>query len=76
MSVWNDLRTCTIMTRAANDTVEPIQDRMPVILGTDERDEWLAGSGDLELGVGYRVKHHPVAKFGISDDGEGLIEPV
>ncbi|MDD7969934.1 SOS response-associated peptidase [Roseinatronobacter alkalisoli] len=76
MSVWNDLRTCAIMTRAANDTVEPIHDRMPVILSTDERDAWLAGSGDPELGAGYRVKHYPVARFGISDDGDELIEPV
>lgn len=76
MSVWNDLRTCAIMTRAANDTVEPIHDRMPVILSTEERDAWLAGSGDLGLGAGYRVKHHPVARFGISDDGDELIEPV
>lgn len=76
MSVWNDLRTCAIMTRAANDTVEPIHDRMPVILSTEERDAWLAGSGDLGLGVGYRVRHHLVARFGIPDDGDELIEPV
>lgn len=72
----HDLLTCTIMTRAANDTVEPIHDRMPVILDTAEREAWLAGSQDLSIGAGARVRHHPVAAFGIRDEGEGLIEPV
>ncbi len=76
ISVWNDLRTCTIMTRAANDSVQPIHDRMPVILSIQEREDWLAGSDALSLGAGYEVKHHPVARFGITDEGEDLVEPV
>ena len=76
VSQWRDLLTCTIMTRAANDTVEPLHDRMPVILNTAEREAWLAGSQDLSIGAAARVRHHPVAAFGIKDEGAGLIEPV
>lgn len=35
------LETCTIITTAANEAVEPIHDRMPVILHRDEYDVWL-----------------------------------
>lgn len=72
-SIWRDMLTCAIVTRAANETVEPIHDRMPVILSTAEREAWLAGSGDLELGAGYQVRHHPVAPFGVKDEGDGLV---
>lgn len=75
-SIWQDMLTCTIMTRAANDDVEPVHDRMPVILNADERDAWLGGSQDLGLGSGARVKHRPVKRFRIEDDGPELIEPV
>lgn len=46
-SIWHDeghegLRTCTILTVAANDAVRDIHDRMPVMLaGPDEEDAWL-----------------------------------
>ena len=35
------LRTFTIITTAANETVAPVHDRMPVILSPDHVDEWL-----------------------------------
>lgn len=35
------VETCTIVTTAANDTVRPIHDRMPVILPPAVYDEWL-----------------------------------
>jgi putative SOS response-associated peptidase YedK len=52
--VWRDpeapesagLRTCTIVTTAANATVRPIHDRMPVMLDRSVWDEWLAGEED------------------------------
>ncbi len=45
-SVWHRgepdaLRTCTIITTAANSQVAPLHDRMPVILGEGEEDAWL-----------------------------------
>jgi putative SOS response-associated peptidase YedK len=51
---WRDpaggepLHTCAIVTTAANDAVRPIHDRMPVILGPDERAAWLDPQGDPE----------------------------
>ncbi len=36
------LRTCTIITRAANATAAPIHDRMPVILSPEHEASWLA----------------------------------
>lgn len=74
-SRWQGLLTCTMMTRAANASVEPIHDRMPVILNADEREVWLGGSDDLEIGVGARLRHHPVRPFGIANEGPELIEP-
>lgn len=75
-SRWQDLLTCAILTRAANDSVSDVHPRMPVILNAEERDAWLAGSEDPELGAAVRLRHHPVARFGIGDDGPELIEPL
>jgi putative SOS response-associated peptidase YedK len=36
-----ELQTCTIITTTPNKVVEPIHDRMPVILLPDDEDEWL-----------------------------------
>jgi putative SOS response-associated peptidase YedK len=35
------LRTCTIMTTRANPSLEPIHDRMPVVLAEDAWSDWL-----------------------------------
>lgn len=35
------LETCTIITTSANETVEPIHDRMPVILHVEDYDTWI-----------------------------------
>lgn len=75
-SRWQGLLTCTMMTRAANSSVEPIHDRMPVILNLEERVAWLAGSDDLTIGSGAQLRHHAVRPFGIADDGPDLIEPI
>ncbi len=45
-SIWHapdgdTLRTCTILTRAANAAVAPLHDRMPVILGPRHESLWL-----------------------------------
>lgn len=41
-------RTFTIVTTSANHLVEPIHDRMPVILTEDEADEWLNPRGSAK----------------------------
>lgn len=38
-SPW--LHTCTLITTRANSTMEPVHDRMPVVLETRDWDEWL-----------------------------------
>ncbi|HET8978070.1 MAG TPA: SOS response-associated peptidase [Solirubrobacteraceae bacterium] len=46
-SIWHrpdggdTLRTCTILTRAANAAVAPLHDRMPVILRASDETDWL-----------------------------------
>lgn len=42
------LRTCTIITTAANRTLEPVHDRMPVILAEDAWSVWLDPDADRE----------------------------
>ena len=37
----DNLSTCTIITTAANKLLEPIHDRMPVIIPKEKRDTWL-----------------------------------
>jgi putative SOS response-associated peptidase YedK len=40
------LRSCTIVTTSANATMEPLHDRMPVILPASAWDEWLDPAND------------------------------
>lgn len=83
---WNDkesdesLQTTTIITTAANDFMEPLHHRMPVILGADTGNAWLAGESGLPEGsAGDRPKMRawPVAKTvnNARNEGEQLIDP-
>src|SRR5947209_357180 len=45
-SIWHGeadvkLRTCTILTTAANEAIAPLHDRMPIILGPEAEAAWL-----------------------------------
>lgn len=40
-----------ILTTAANDSVSPIHNRMPLILSPDERDDWLSDTGFMEYAL-------------------------
>lgn len=75
-SVWQDQLTCTIVTCAANDSVSAVHHRMPVIMSAQECRAWLDGTQDLSLGDQAKLRHHAVAKFGLHDDGEALIEDI
>ncbi len=50
---WKDrdsgesLQTTTLITIAANDFMQPLHHRMPVILQSDSANEWLRGSNDF-----------------------------
>lgn len=59
--------TCVIITTAANDLIEPIHDRMPVILPPDAEAAWLEGEPDdaLRLLTPYdtsRMSAYPVSR--------------
>ncbi len=73
-SQWKDVLTCTILTRAANDSIKDVHHRMPVIPNSVEQDEWLAGEQNLEIGASTQLKSHRVAPFGRDDHGPQLID--
>lgn len=75
-SPWRDTMTCTIMTRAANDTIKHVHTRMPVILNSDEQEAWLFGSNDLEIGSNVVLEAWRVATFKLDSEGEELIEAI
>ena len=47
----NGYSAFVILTTAANDSVEPIHNRMPVILAQDERSRWISDSGFVEYAL-------------------------
>ena len=47
-STGTTIDSCTIITTEANDVVEPIHDRMPVILDREHEDDWLFAEDDDE----------------------------
>jgi putative SOS response-associated peptidase YedK len=89
--VWRDaegqpLRTCTIITTAANQTTAEVHDRMPVILPSSSWEHWL-GPGPLRGGELARLlvaapddvlRVYPVSNRVNSarNDGPDLLDPV
>lgn len=78
------LRTCTVLTTEPNETVEPIHDRMPVILENDEMDVWLDAGDPAKLKalldpypddqlIAYRISP---AINDPENDGPDVVEPV
>ncbi len=49
------LETCTILTTAANGTMAPVHDRMPVLLAPADWDRWLADTDEIEELAGLLV---------------------
>jgi putative SOS response-associated peptidase YedK len=87
-SIWHadeqrTLRTCTILTTAANSAIESLHDRMPVILTPGHEEEWL----DLdtppdrvrEILSGLPARHTELAEVGtavndVRNDGPECLE--
>ncbi|MEA2081104.1 MAG: SOS response-associated peptidase family protein [Pseudomonadota bacterium] len=40
------MESCTIITTAANSVIEPLHDRMPLIITPDDYGAWLTGNVD------------------------------
>ena len=75
--------TCTILTCAANEHMEGIHPRMPVIAPRDRWQTWLTGSDDEARSVCVPYpsedwRHHPVSTRvnSVRNDGPELLEPV
>lgn len=72
------LETCTIITTAANVIMQPVHDRMPVIISQDNYQDWLENGGEaLLVPYGGEMSCHPVGTYvnNPKNDGKDLIEP-
>ncbi len=80
------LRTCTIITTAANDAMAPVHDRMPAVLPPSAWDQWLDPANDDLDTLGHLlvpapdsiITMHPVstAVNNVRQDGPDLVVPV
>jgi putative SOS response-associated peptidase YedK len=90
-TIWRDaegaeLHSCTIITTSANKDMEPVHDRMPVILGADDWAGWLDPANDdldtlgklLVPAPPRLVRLQPVSTEvnNVRNKGPHLIEPV
>jgi putative SOS response-associated peptidase YedK len=85
-SKWNDIDSCCIITTSANSLMEPIHDRMPVILDVEQWATWLSpGVKQTDMLLPMIRPHDaevmqawPVSKdlnrVGLRNDA-GLVEP-
>lgn len=79
------LRTCAIVTTAANDMMAPIHDRMPVVLEHGDWDAWLDPESDLAVVEGLLapapaglLDAYPVSSLvnNVANEGPDLVEPL
>ncbi len=88
---WTDptskemLRTCTVITTAANDTMAVLHDRMPVILESTQWGPYLGENGSpadayemLAPAANDVLQYHPVSKAvgNVKNHGPHLAEPI
>lgn len=79
-----EVETCTIVTTDANDVVQPIHNRMPVILDEPDFDTWLGGDDDAAEGLllpyagGRVLTLYPVDKRvgNVRHDDADLVRPL
>ena len=73
------IESCTIITTAANELMQPVHDRMPVIIDPKDYEKWLE-SGDETLLTPYtgEMNCHPVATYvnNPKNDGRDLIQEI
>lgn len=74
------LKTCTILTRAAESQLHEIHPRTPVILRDSQCADWLQGTVEDDeviesYGTGWTFDAYKVDKIGVHDDGPDLIAP-
>jgi putative SOS response-associated peptidase YedK len=81
-----ELRTCTILTTAANDFMREYHERMPVILSPDDYDLWLSPKeeplpvlqGLMKSYTGTNLTAYPVSKAvnRAGTDSPDMVEPL
>lgn len=85
-----ELESCTILTTDPNEAVSKLHNRMPVILATEDYDEWLGKPGDATPAQLSQLKHlfrpypdnlmklYPVSTYVNSprNEGEACVERV
>jgi putative SOS response-associated peptidase YedK len=88
--IWRDaegseLQTCTILTTAPNDLMEPIHNRMPAIIEPDDYSMWLDPGDRPEDGLHLLRPYPPelMAAYAVStavnnprNEGRQLVEPI
>lgn len=77
----DSIQSATLITTAANEFTQPLHNRMPVVLGPEAADRWLAGDDELIDEVakaGPRMRVWPVDRRvnNARNEGAELIEPV
>ncbi len=77
------LRTCTIVTTAANARLSPIHDRMPVIIPPQGWEDWLSGPPGIAATLLVPYPDEPIEAWAVSprvsrasEDGPELIQPL
>ncbi|TNE38736.1 MAG: SOS response-associated peptidase [Alphaproteobacteria bacterium] len=75
------VRSCTILTTTAAESIRFIHPRMPVILDPENYDDWLNGSSGTDLlrpASPERLCYYPVANRvgNVRNDDAGLLEPL
>jgi putative SOS response-associated peptidase YedK len=79
------LRTCAIVTTAANELMAPIHNRMPVVLAPEDWATWLNPDSDVRTATGLLApapsawfEAYPISSLvnRVSNDGPELLEPL
>lgn len=57
----NDVESCTLITTAANTLMQPIHERMPVVLAPEHYDRWLDPTNQDPLALAPLLAPHPAS---------------
>jgi putative SOS response-associated peptidase YedK len=69
------VESCAIVTTAANELVQPVHERMPVILGTEARERWLAPGALSAEALSGLLLPYPAAMMSASAVGLRVNSP-
>ncbi len=77
------LRTCCLITTGPNETMQPVHDRMPVIVSPGDYEQWLTGEPDDALALVKPYASEEMQSWAVSrrvsqsgEEGPDLLNPV